>query len=522
MVKKGIPRHQKITSKITSYQNNLFSKCMTNASSNVIKGSEILSYSQSSFAFYCNHFVDDSKKDSPRDDIISLAEKGIMHEDEIFHDEKQSILHELNVESEDQVSKEYMELIPTNFKQIQIPTMKEKFKMCLDEMINKKTKIIHDAPLFYLPANILGKPDTLERRKGKSIFGSHHYIIKEVKSAKIIQRHHILQAAFYNLLIGKIQQHVPKEFYIINGYKKETSYLWCDWELSLVATLKNIMKILQQKWKPSPFYNRTPYPWSEYGNKIAIKNGGITLINGIKEKREQILKDAGYKTINKIASCDVSKLANVPKIGNMAKQFKAQAQAIKQNKEIKKENPTLPKRKTEIFLDFEGEYGRKTIYLIGILVRENKKEKYVSFVSGTNEQKIWQDLAKFLRKQNDYVVYHWHTYEKTHIKRMGRKYKTPKKILDSILSDDKIIDLYKVATNSFAFPTYSNDLKSIAKYIGFRWNNSSLDGSNIGELFEEYLNNPRKNKQFLQMVLDYNKDDCEASMVIKDWLMNNR
>ena len=65
---------------------------------------------------------------------------------------------------------------------------------------------------------------------------------------KIIQRQfHILQAAFYNLLIGKIQQHVPKEFYIINGYKKETSYLWCDWELSLVVTLENIMKILHSR-----------------------------------------------------------------------------------------------------------------------------------------------------------------------------------------------------------------------------------------------------------------------------------
>ena len=125
----------------------------------------------------------------------------------------------------------------------------------------------------------------------------------------------------------------------------------------------------------------------------------------------------------------------------------------------------------------------------------------------------------FIKKQNNYVIYHWHNYEKRHMKRMGQEYKTSKKILDSIFSDDKIIDLYKVATNSFAFPTYSNDLKSIAKYIGFRWNNSSLDGSNIGELFEEYLDNPRKNKQHLQTVLDYNKDDCKATLIIKDWLL---
>ena len=509
----------KLSKMIQASQDNLFSTCMTYANKNVIKASEILTYTQSSFAFYCNHFVGDSKKDSPRQDIISLAQKGILHEDEIFHDEKQSILLDLGVEYEDQVAKEYRELIPTNFKQIQIPTMKEKFKMCLDEMTNKKTKILHDAPLFYLPANMLGKPDTLERRKGKSIFGSHHYVVKEIKSAKIIQEHHILQAAFYNLLIGRIQRYIPKEFYVINGDKKERSYLWHEWERSLVTTLQNIMQVLEQKLKPRPFYNRTPYPWSEYGNKIAIKNGGITLINGIKEKREQILRKAGYGTINKIASCNPSKLADVPKIGTMAKQFKAQAQAIKHNKEIKKENPILPKRKTEIYLDFEGKFGGNTIYLIGMLIREKRREKYISFVSGTNEQKIWQDLIRFLKKRNDYVVYHWYSYEKTHIKRMSKKYKTSKKILDSILSDDNTIDLYKIATSSFAFPIYSNDLKSIAKFIGFRWNNPSLSGSNIGGLFEEYLTNPRKNKHYLQTVLDYNKDDCKATLIIKDWLV---
>ena len=76
--------------------------------------------------------------------------------------------------------------------------------------------------------------------------------------------------------------------------------------------------------------------------------------------------------------------------------------------------------------------------------------------------------------------------------------------------------------SAFAFPTYKNDLKSIAKWMGFRWTESDINGANVQGLFDEYLNDPRKNKQFLQMVLDYNKDDCEATMVIKDWLVNNR
>ena len=502
--------------------NKLFEKCMKQTSKNVIKGRDILTYCQSAFAFYCNHFVDDSRKDLPRKDILSLAKKGVLHEDEIMYEEKQAILRKLGVKHEDEISEEYRELLPTNFKQIQIPTMKAKFKVCLDEMIHKKTRILYDAPLFFLPESILGKPDILEKRKGDSLFGSHHYIVKEIKSAKIIQRYHIFQAAFYNLLIGHIQQKTPKYFYIINGEKKETTYCYADYEWNIIEILRLIMEILQQKRKPLPYYNNTPYPWLEYGNKIIVKKQGISLITGIKEKRQQILHQHGFKTINQIASCNISKLASVPKIGNMAKQFKSQAQAIKYSKAIKKMDFIFPKRKTEIFLDFEGEFGGNRIYLIGILIRENKKTRYISFMSGNNEKKIWQDFLKFIKKQNNYVIYHWHNYEKRHMKRMGQEYKTSKKILDSIFSENNLVDLWLIATTTFAFPIYKNDLKSIAKWIGFRWAESNINGANVQELFDEYLNNPRKNKQSLQMVLDYNKDDCEATMVIKDWLVDNK
>ena len=58
----------------------------------------------------------------------------------------------------------------------------------------------------HLPAHILGKPDTLEKRTGKSIFGSHHYVVKEIKSARILITIHEskLQAAFYTLINWQI------------------------------------------------------------------------------------------------------------------------------------------------------------------------------------------------------------------------------------------------------------------------------------------------------------------------------
>ena len=159
-----------IVTNVVVDSNRLFEKCMKQTSKNVIKGSDILIYCQSAFAFYCNHFVDDSRKDSPRKDMLLLAKKGVLHEDEIIYEEKYTVLRKLGVKHEDEISEEYRKLLPTNFKQIQIPTMRAKFKVCLDEMIHKKTRILYNAPLFFLPESILGKPDILEKRERRLSF----------------------------------------------------------------------------------------------------------------------------------------------------------------------------------------------------------------------------------------------------------------------------------------------------------------------------------------------------------------
>ena len=100
---------------------------------------------------------------------------------------------------------------------------------------------------------------------------------------------------------------------------------------------------------------------------------------------------------------------------------------------------------------------------------------------------------------------------------MATKHKTSRETIQTIFNN--LIDLHPITTDSFAFPTYKNDLKSIANKINYYWDEPYLDGSNIGSLYHEYVRNRNSKKQYLKRVLDYNKNDCEATMVIKDWLL---
>jgi predicted RecB family nuclease len=71
------------------------------------------------------------------------------------------------------------------------------FRIILEEMA-KGTDVICGLPLFFLPENMQGRIDVLERRNDRySVFGNYYYIVTEIKLVKKIRREHILQAAFY-------------------------------------------------------------------------------------------------------------------------------------------------------------------------------------------------------------------------------------------------------------------------------------------------------------------------------------
>ena len=68
------------------------------------------------------------------------------------------------------------------------------------------------------------------------------------------------------------------------------------------------------------------------------------------------------------------------------------------------------------------------------------------------------------------------------------------------------------------FPTYGTGLKKIAPYMGFRWRHKEVNAMQSIALYLDYVADPVANARKLQLVLDYNEDDCLATLVVKDWL----
>jgi uncharacterized protein len=480
--------------------NGLYKKCLSGKPKDMITARTVYEYCISPFMVYCSKFGPEEKKDPINEYNNLLFEQGKAHEKQV-------------------IENSYPELQPVKY-----ATPEQGFKLLLEQMA-KGALVAVGMPVFYMPEGLMGIIDVLERREGqKTIFGNYYYIIKEIKLAKNIRREHIYQALFYNYVLGKIQGYTPISFYIINRDLEEIEQVFDETEL--LAMLRDIREILQGK-KVFPTYGACIWPWETYNNEEAIKTRDVSLVGGVGPSFKRRLIARNIYSVEQLAKTRMQQLTAIQGIGEkIAIKFLNNAKALASGKHIRLGCCEFPQKKTEIFLDLEGtgvqvqdEELVSIDYLIGVLVRSYGGEKYIPFVAYklNQEKEMFAEFLDWVLRQHDYVIYHWHNYERIHIQRLVDRYDFSREA-EPILSSMQ--DLYKEAVANFAFPTYGNGLKDIAAYIGYKWKNANVNAMESIALYFQYIQDPNKNKDKLEKVIDYNRDDCIATKLIKDWLQN--
>jgi predicted RecB family nuclease len=480
----------------------LYKKCTRSSSDGTISARDIYNYCISPFMVYCDKFGPEDKKDA------------ITQYQELLFDQGKT--HEIQV----------IETTYPEAEKLEYETPEEGFKVLLEEM-NKGVNILCGLPAFYLPEGLIGRFDVLERQDTEpSIFGPYHYVVREIKLAKNIQKHHVYQATFYNYLLGKIQGYTPPIMYIIN---RDYDVLEIGYdEVALLAILGDIKEILNGK-EVSPTYGACEWPWESYNNEEAIKRKDISLVGGVGPSFKQKLQEVGIHTVDDLERTPIENLVKIKGIGEKtARKFSTNARALTSGHHICIGTCEFPAKPTEIFLDLEGtgeQIGDEELiaidYLIGVVIREGNREEYLPFVANSldGEGEMFQRFVDWLLEMDDFIIYHWHHYERTHLERLAERHSLPNEALVTLLGN--LRDLHRDSISCFAFPTYSNGLKDVAKYMGYKWRHADVNALESIAFYLQYVENPEANKDKIQKVIDYNEDDCRATMLVKDWLERN-
>jgi predicted RecB family nuclease len=117
-------------------------------------------------------------------------------------------------------------------------------------------------------------------------------------------------------------------------------------------------------------------------------------------------------------------------------------------------------------------------------------------------------------------VYHYASYEVAVLRRLMGRYGTREAEVDDLLRRGVFVDLYKVVKGGLAASVPGYGLKEIEAFLDFRRQAEIKDGGASIVEYERYVQT--RDSSILDAIAAYNEEDCRATLVLRDWLLDRR
>jgi len=426
-----------------------------------------------------------------------------------------------------------------------------RFEKTLQAMRNK-------IPLIYqgvlIADNLCGVPDLIQRLPDNS------YIPIDIKSGMGVEgadeengddgkpkKHYAVQLALYSDVLNRLGLTNKRQGVIYDIDSNQVLYNLDDqqgvrnkvtfWEL-YEDVRENVALLVENKSQNKPAYAGICKlcPWYNSCKKWVVDTDDLTgMFYMGRSWRDIINQDLGITKIEDILKVDVDELLDKKKrdknflrnIGDRRlNSFISRAKVIKNiKKPVAYDKIEFPKVKIELFFDIEDDPTQEFVYLHGVYERSPEGERFLDFtareLTPEAEKKAWSDFWQYIKNlpENNYSVYYYSHHEKTTYKKMQIKF--PEVITDeeveNFFSNPNVIDLYTdVVLKKTDWPLPSYSIKELAVYLGFEWRDKTPSGALSIQWFNDYIEN--KDEKILKRILQYNEDDCRATMILKDAL----
>jgi uncharacterized protein len=417
------------------------------------------------------------------------------------------------------------------------------------------------APLIYqgvlLHEDMMGRPDLLQRRPDGT------YVAVDIKSGMGLEgensdeadpkpkKHYAVQLAFYADLIQRLGFGSEHTGYIIDknlarvhyrldepmGPKTPTTYWqYYQWVLAEVRNL------VTNTTHNDPAYSSGACklcPWYASCLTWCKDHSDPSLLFMLGRKIRDILRDDLHIThLDEMCDLDIAAALAAKKQDKQMLKGIAQPtleSAVKRARILTRDQKPVfykpivfPDTAVEVFYDIESDPTQDLVYLHGVYERRGKQERYLSFVAADNtpaaEEHAWREFWEYVHSLGpDFTLYYYAPYERTMNRRLQSKYPgvVSSEDIEALFAVEIAVDLYThVILKKTDWPLSSYSIKAIAQYLGFTWRDESPSGALSIQWYNEYLT--QHEDHLLQRILDYNEDDCKATMVLKDYLAGIR
>ena len=384
---------------------------------------------------------------------------------------------------------------------------------------------------------ITGSPDFI-------LWDGHDYTIRDAKlSGQIGPNDHIQvhrQLALYGWLFRQVAGIAPARLEIVTR-SGEIIESQSDW----AATVEDIQLLLRnrQEGAPEPY---SPVGWSKCGAcgfrdthcwPRAVANHEPGVVASIDEGAAFALHDEGILTYDEIPNkFTVDSLEDlvrpfgtrVQKVGIRAEAIFHQVHALQSGNAVILREPQLPAGTAWAMFDVEaipfGDDNPVEVYLWGTQVWGGPAGAS-DYLSATSDGSPGSDMAAwfgFLANvrsirdmHGDIAFVHWAPYERTRVSEYIARYGDPDGLAEWLLAH--LFDLLSEVRFCVVFPLPSYSLKVIETFVGFHRTQEEYGGDwSIARYLES--GDPADRQNALREIVQYNREDLEATWAVFDWL----
>ena len=427
------------------------------------------------------------------------------------------------------------------------PTGLERAAKATREAMEAGAPVIYQATFLDMPW--MGYADFIERVEEPSALGEWSYIPIDTKLARSVKPYFVIQLCSYAALIEAVQGLAPRRLDLILGDDSRPSLRHEEFRSYFERMRSGFLAAMEEapgETYPEPVPHCEVCEWVEPCNERRIADDHLTQVANLGREQAGRLTQGGIATVAELATATESKRPRGMSEATFAK-LRSQAalqvteresgerrltllEPSKPGEEVPRGFALLPKPSAgDLFFDIEGDpfYENEGLeYLWGVSSLEEGELRFRSFwgLDRSEEKAAFEefvDLVLELRRVfPEMHVYHYAPYERTALGRMMGRHATREDEVDRIFREGMLVDLYRVVAQSMQISRPSYSLKEVEHfYDQDREAEVKLAGDSV-LMFERWRSG--EEQELLDEIEAYNKDDCDSTLRLRDWLLERR
>ena len=271
----------------------------------------------------------------------------------------------------------------------------------------------------------------------------------------------------------------------------------------------------------------------------ALEQDNLSLLAGMGARERERLRAKGIFTVTQLSH--TFRPRRRPRwLQSRAEKYHhaLKALAIRERKIHLVGKPVLKIEGTPVYFDVEGmpgAAGGDRYYLIGARVGDGADAARHSFWADADteadEAKIWREFLALLGAVERPALVHYGSYETIFLRRMQARHGGPEPGSAAAGAVQSALNLVSVIYARIYFPTYSNGLKEIARFLGHAWASPSASGTQAIVWRDAWTRAAQtaqttepearaRRERARHDLLAYNADDCAALALVTQCILD--